>query len=232
MFEWTVEKLQLLDEYAIMTSDGRNIYQCELDVDEEDKVAFVDKMQDGKLSYILQLVNQFEKDREKLPKDDNGRVKTLSLIGWVRRHDQKHNKPMIDIICRYGEICFLGCRRNIRDGINRKGHSDTWENFVDEAFHLQLDLCRKMEEEYFWYHDEYSVVCKKVSDQMQKYKTTFGKKLSYDCKGYRLHEYSDQLDAVRPISLAECNILLKKYEKLERYIEVLTAEVHREMSEL
>lgn len=45
-------------------------------VSREDKIAFIDGLKDGKLSYILNLFEKFKEDEESLPKDKWGDVKS------------------------------------------------------------------------------------------------------------------------------------------------------------
>jgi len=51
MFEWKVEDMVLMNNNHMDV--GVKIYDCEAEVSREDKIAFVDSMTDGKLSYIL-----------------------------------------------------------------------------------------------------------------------------------------------------------------------------------
>ena len=79
MFEWNVEDLKLLNQRSSIIIGKEKIYNCEYDITREDKIAFVDKIQDNKLSYILALSEKFEKDKEDMPTNNWGDVKTVSL---------------------------------------------------------------------------------------------------------------------------------------------------------
>ena len=79
MFEWNVEDMKLLDQKSSIIIGKEKIYNCESDITREDKIAFVDKMQDNKLSYILALSKKKKKDKEDMPTDNWGDVKTVSL---------------------------------------------------------------------------------------------------------------------------------------------------------
>ena len=79
MFEWKIEDLVLMNNNHIV---GRvKYYNCETKVLREDKIAFVGSMTDGKLSYILGLLDQFQNDKDNLPKQTsmfgNESVKTV-----------------------------------------------------------------------------------------------------------------------------------------------------------
>lgn len=66
MFEWKIEELKLYHQKGV-------IYDCEHTVSREDKIAFVDGLQDGKLSYILNLFEKFKED-EKIYQKTNGEM--------------------------------------------------------------------------------------------------------------------------------------------------------------
>ena len=115
MFEWNVEDMKLLNQKSSVMIGKEKIYNCESDVKREDKITFVDKMQDNKLSYILALSEKFEKDKEDMPTNNLGDVKTVSLKAWIKRNDKRN---LIDNSYQYGSIRFMG-GRNIQY-INRK----------------------------------------------------------------------------------------------------------------
>ena len=46
MFEWNVEDMKLLNQKSSVMIGKEKIYNCESDVKREDKITFVDKMQD------------------------------------------------------------------------------------------------------------------------------------------------------------------------------------------
>ena len=226
-FEWKLEDLKLVTEcksaeYSNAIFHKRPyIFQCENEVSREDKIAFVDAMQDGKLSYILELSDKFLKDVENLPKDAWGDVKTVSLKAWIRRNDTRN---LIDVTYTYGLIRCLGGRNIVC--INRKGAYDAHEDYVDNVFHNQLKLCRQKEHEYFLSHDEYSILKQKLRDYDRKYPSvTFGIYLGFHSSGeiviYADAEYKDK----RAITMDELKLLISKYEQLDAFVETLNSQV-------
>ena len=155
MFTWKVEELKLRNENCKTYVGKERIFNCESELTREEKIAFVDNMQDGKLSYILELVDKFNRDESTLPKDAYGNVKTVSLKAWINRNDTKYGNTdytrIIDSWYNYGKIRFLGSERWItwNDFEDKKSYYDTYANYVDEIFHRQLQQCLKMENEYF-----------------------------------------------------------------------------------
>ena len=225
MFEWNVEDLMLLNQGRgwlefNMRSIIKKIYNCESDMTREEKIAFVDKMQDNKLSYILALSEKFEKDKEDMPTDNCGNVKTVSLKAWIKRNDKRN---LIDNSYQYGSIRFMG-ERNIQY-INRKGgRYDIYEDYVDEIFHRQLKECENLEHKYFLEHDEYSVLKQKFRDR--NYGTTFGINIC-DCSDGNIFVYdTNDSNKRRKITIEELKYLLEKYEELDELVRKITAETN------
>lgn len=224
MFEWKVEEMKLMNNRADVRN-GRckvNVYACENSVSKEDKIAFVDSMQDGKLSYLLFLIEKFDEDVNDLPKDSNGSIKTISLKAWIKRNDSRYSSKLIDDWYHYGEYNLIGCERYIQSG--GKGINDYYDDLVDEVFRRQLVKCEAEEQRYFSEHDEYSVLKNKFRNR--NHKTTFGVHIR-DWSNGRL-TIADDNDNERDITVGELKDLLSKYDQLDRFVEKLTAETHIE----
>lgn len=222
MFEWKVEDMVLMNQEGGIIINKEKIYDCENEVSREDKIAFVDSMTDGKLSYILGLIEKFEQDKESLPKDGWGNVKTVSLKAWIKRNDTKYSRPVIDDWYKYGKYTILRCDRHIET--NRKGTYDTYEDLVDECFHRQLKKCQQEEINYFHEHDEYSILKKKFRER--GYDTTFGVHIA-DWSDGRMTVRDESDDSKeRDITIDELKELLSKYEQLDALVEKLTKETH------
>lgn len=219
MFEWKVEDMVLSNEDSkLFVGCKEKLYRCEPKVSREDKIAFVDSMQDGKLSYILELADKFEKDKETLPKDKWGHVKTVSLKAWLKRND---TRKIVDDKFHYGEIYFLHCSRYIYCLNKRQGYG-IYEDYVNEVFHKQLQKCEAMEKQYFLEHDEYSILKQKFRDK--KYNTTFGVHTAM-CSNGDVYVVDDDGNK-REITIDELKELIEKYEQLDKLVEKLTMETH------
>lgn len=226
MFEWKVEDMALMNNHADRYN-GRykiTLYACESFALREDKITFVDSMTDGKLSYLLSLIEKFNADKESLPKKDSmfgePEVKTTSLKAWIKRNDTRYPQKLIDDWFKYGKYNILGCERNIQS--NRKGDYDYYEDLVDEIFRRQLIECERKEEKYFSEHDEYSILKKKFGNR--NHHTTFGAHIR-DWSSGRL-TVADGNDNERDITIDELKELISKYEQLDALVEKLTAETH------
>lgn len=222
MFQWNVEDMALLNQKGGVFIDKEKIYDCERDMSREEKIAFVDNMQDGKLSHILELIEKFEKDKDNLPKDQWGHVKTVSIKAWIKRNDTKYDKPILDDYYYHGSFNLLGIQRYIQT--NTKRDHDTYEDLVDEAFHCQLKKCEQMEKKYFLEHDEYSILKTKFKDYMKSYGTTFGVHIITSSNGYIY--VGEDFDNKRELSIDELKELISRYEQLDILVKKLTAETH------
>ena len=65
MFEWKIEELKLYHQKGGIILGKEKIYDCEHTVSREDKIAFIDGLKDGKLSYILNLFEKFKEVYQK-----------------------------------------------------------------------------------------------------------------------------------------------------------------------
>lgn len=222
MFEWKVEEMALMNERTKFFLGKERIFDCESETSREDKIAFVDSVTDGKLSYLLSLIKKFESEKESLPKDNYGNVKTVSLKSWIKRNDTKYERPIIDDWYHYGKYAILGVERYIQS--NSKGHYETYDDLVDECFHRQLFDCKRKEEKYFAEHDEYSILRKEVREKSNQHGTTFGIHIVFCSSGQLL--VADDNGNDREITLEELRELLTKYEQLDTLVEKLTAETH------
>lgn len=226
MFEWKVEEMALMKNHEDVYR-GRyktTLYACENSVSMEDKIAFVDSKTDGKLSYLLSLIEKFNVDKDSLPKKNSmfgePEVKTTSLKAWIKRNDTKYSQKLIDDWFKYGKYNLLGCERNIQS--NTKGTYDYYDDLVDEIFHRQLIECEREEQKYFHEHDEYSILKKRYREK--NYDTTFGVHIR-DWSTGRL-TVADDNDNERDITIDELKELLSKYEQLDALVEKLTKETH------
>lgn len=226
MFEWKVEDMVLMNNsYSI----GRlKCYNCMTKVSREDKITFVDSMTDGKLSYILSLLDKFQEDKNSLPKQTSvfgdKSVKTVSLKAWIKRNDTKYSRPVIDDWYHYGMFNILGSNRSIQT--NHKGVYDTYEDLVDEAFYRQLKKCEEEERKYFLEHDEYSVLKSQLREYQDKYRTSFGVNLGTCSNGEVFIYEGEDFKTKREITMEELKELLSKFEQLDALVEKLTAETH------
>lgn len=219
MFKWNVEDMALLNQKGGIFIGREKIYDCENTLSREEKIEFIDKMQDDKLSYLLGLLKKFDEEKVNLKYDAMGYLKTVSLKAWLKRNDSKH---IVDDWYKYGNFTLLGLTRNIKK-YNSKGNYDIYEDFVDELFHRQLKKCEEKERQYFLNHDEYSVLKRKIEEKNREYNTSFGVYLGFGSNG-KVYIYNEEDSNKREITIEELKELLYKYEQLDNLVEKLTQE--------
>lgn len=224
MFEWKVEDMVLLNQKGGVFLGKEKIYDCEHKVSREDKIAFVDSFQEGKLSYLLELIEKFNADKETMPKDQWDNIKTVSLKAWIKKNDTKYGRPIVDNDYRYGRYYILGMERFIT--YEGKGSYDTYEDLVDELFHRQLKKCEEQERSYFLEHDEYSILKSKLREYQDKYRTSFGVHIVM-CSSGEISVYNgEDYKTSREITMDELKDLIAKYEQVDVLIGKLTEETH------
>lgn len=152
MFNWYVEEMKLLT----MPHVGEFFdweFACEAEVSFEDKLEFVDRMQEGKLTYFYEMVKGFGEAIPSMQKSDSGEPTDYAKKAWVRANDTT------ELLCRvtdshgsYGDFHLLGAKVNLftyHSHIETKGKA-LEESFINSLFHRQLEKCKDMEYDYFY----------------------------------------------------------------------------------
>lgn len=86
MFEWYVQVMELMNEKSNIYINNEKIYNAENKLSREEKIEFLDKMNDDKISYMLKLADKFQEDKDKLSKDEYGYYKDASLRAWLKKN--------------------------------------------------------------------------------------------------------------------------------------------------
>ena len=206
MFKWDVKEMALLKEFKENNGKARDyIFKCESELSREEKIAFVDERYDGKLSYILGLVDKFNAEKDDLPKDSLGNIKTVSLKAWINRNDTKYGKSDYRrIIDDCGKVYFVNCDRWITHNMG-KTYYDTHEDYVDEIFHRVLYLLKYEEKKYFEQHDEYEILKSKFRND-RNFSTTFGVRVRIGiCSDGNIYVYDKEDNDKIPITIELTN---------------------------
>ena len=221
MFTWKVEDMALLNERGRMFIGNQRVYGAEHKTSREDKIAFVDFMQDGKLSYLIDISKKARALSTIMPKDQYGNVRPQSLCAWIKRADARgiiNNDKY-----HRGRYYLLGTYRYIQ--FNRKGDYDMYDDLVDEMFHRQLQRCEEMERQYFLEHDGHSILAKKCVEYERRYGTTFGVIVAHWNDG-RLTVIDEEHKRERELTEDELREMIGKYEQIDALVEKLTAETN------
>lgn len=236
MFEWKIEDMQLRNEYleksGYYNKQRQYIFDCENKISRQDKIDFIDLRYEGKLSYILELLDKFNKEKDSLPVDSFGYIKTISLKAWINRNDTKYGTKdysrMFDSWYHYGKVYFLRCERYIQYGL-KNGQYDTHEDYVDEIFHRELFNLKQEEDKYFREHDDYEILKEKLRNR--NYDTTFGLGFGF-CSDGKIYIIDNEKEKEREISKEEIELILEKDALLKKYEEKLTKQVLKKLKEI
>ena len=229
MFDWKVENMSLKNGNKI---NGR--FYAEYTTSQEDKLAFVDSMQDGALSYIIGIIKKFQEEKDQLPTYSNGRYNVKSFRSWIKQNDPRgliNSSDAYSELNGYFSLCDWGGDLQYSSIKGDNVYVDA-ANFVDKCFHGQLVECEQLERKYFVSHDEYCILLIQIIDGMKRHLTSFGVKLATNSSRTdpEVWVYSDkQGDDIflqrRRISIDEARILAKKYKELEAYIDKLSSDI-------
>ena len=198
MFNWDVSKMELYNEEKNFNKSNP-LFSCENIVSQQDKIDFVDKMNDNKLSYLLNLSKQLEQDKKNLPVDKHGNIKTVSLKSWLKRND---TRKLVDDFYKYGNFYLMGGWRIT--------NLDS-EECIDRCFHAQLKKCARMEYEYYCSHDDYIIAVRELTNT---HISDFGLPLVYNSTYITCRD--------RKLTLDEVNTLLDMNREIIEHIERLS----------
>lgn len=223
-YKWNVEDMQLMNEKCNIFIGENKIYNIETELSREEKIEFLDRMNEGKISYILNLADEFQNDKDNLPKNRRGEISDISLKEWLEKNDNRSlvytGKISIGTINLLNYTRYSG--RHIQD-INIISASDVYCDFVDSLFHRQLEICEKQEKKYFREHDNYSILSQKISDNIDKYHTAFG--LDIWQRSGRLFFKDNNDYCERNLTLDELKVLNKAFNKLSRTVDNITRDM-------
>lgn len=213
--EWKVEEMKLMNQGKCPLT-GKKTYNEEY-LPREEKIEFLDKMYEGKISQMLELLSQFEKEKDTLPKDNYGYIKTVPLKAWIKRNDKNNLTENYEI----GEF-RIGDRNITR--FNTIGVYDRYSNEIDQIFYRTLINLEYEEEKYFLSTDEYSVLKSELRKKTDR-NDCFNLGLVFSSNGEISVSNNGDWDKLRPITIEEIEYILKKYEEVERFIESLNVQL-------
>ena len=223
MFTWNVEEMKLTHSPKLpKLMDGMGAWRLEREVSREDKIRFIDERTDGEITKILELSEKYAKEKEQLPHDEKGHVKTVSLKAWLKRNDTDR---LFDADYHIGRTNKHD--RHIED-LNTTWNYNEPKDFVDFAFHKELEKCQIEENKYFNTHDEYTVLTDKLAEKLRENNlihdaVIMGKSIhcSYGSSGNEVTVYGKGQEK-RKANIEELETLLDYIEDIEKYIKERT----------
>lgn len=218
MFEWKVEDLALMNQKFSIVIGDEKIYTCENTLPVEEKLVFLDKMYKGAMSQILLLITEFKKKKGSLEKDKFGAVTPNAMRKWVSEQDTS-----VIINTNNGNF-FIGNFKGNIDTVFLRDYHKIYNNIVDEVFHRTLMYLEREEIAYFKSTDKYCISTSSLREMMRKYHTTFGIDLIDYCGDIYIR--GKDARSKRPLTIEEINILIDKYNQLQKYIDSITSEIN------
>ena len=207
MYEWKLKELKIRNN-EVDTSSWTLA----------EKIAFIDKHENGKMSYILDLINKYVEDLPTLKKDSYGHVKTVSLKAWLKKNDPL---KMVDDWYQYGQIDFLRTKRSYTSlYITNPNIKDEAINSVDIRLNETLRKLKSKEDSYFATHDPYSI---EENEFETNGRPSFGNHIIYGSSGVFVR---DDNGNDRKLTLEELQLLNEGARKLEEYRKELSKEIN------
>lgn len=218
------------------------IFAWEKTFTQEEKIAFIDKYYKyrekyGWATYILNLINKFLKEKDGLPKDIYGYVKTVSLKAWLKKNDPRE---IIHAKWNYGSYYFMSreysdfATLTARPTWGSEGKTPYYNEvgkLADLWFHdLLSNFC---EVERIWHddHDDTILKVRKIADYHSKY-GDFGITL-FDMVGSNGEKTLDDkwlstFNHEKP-TVEEIDKMLEIYEEVDKIMVSKTDEIQKRL---
>lgn len=158
-------------------SQSPYIYEIEKEMTIEEKIEFIDKHRDGVASYMLDLFEKWENEKDSLSKDKYGHIRTVSKKAWIKRNDPRKILSEFDLgtyylfrqrFSSFGTVCPV--ERHGRDMVYTGSH------IVEQWFHNLLDELFYQEKKHFEDTDPYMIKIKKIKELGSFYGSIFNVK--------------------------------------------------------
>jgi len=202
------------------TSGKYRIFEIEKQLNKEEKIKFIDNLKDGVTSYLLNILSKWELEKDSLPKDNYGHVKTVSKKAWIKRNDER---KIIDIDYKIGSYYLFDTKFKSMNAIcptTEYSHNMayTGENIVNQWFHDLCNLLYREEQKYFQEDDNFQIKLNKLRGLGNKYSILFNSKELNDIVWNRKEDVSEQ----------KIDEYISAYEKLEQTISQISNELNQE----
>lgn len=182
----------------------------------EDKVALIDELYGGFASYMLELFDKFQKEKDTIKKDNKGNYITISFNNWVKKNDKRHLlKPLLcqnDKKQKY--YVFLNKKYNIEEGEKAKFYYGLSiypllikDDTISQWYNDLIEELISKETAYFKQHNLYYQKIQKIKNYEKRYGNPLNSEDINDiCFNGKENIKEETLDRIL--------ILYKKYEIL------------------
>jgi len=205
-------------------TDGLKVYAIEKELSLEDKIKIVDIFENNIATYMLDIINKWEDEKDSLSKDQWENPKTVSVKAWIKRNDPK---KIIDTEFKIGKY-YLFERRfeslDIKCPSTEYGYSleYTGEHVVNQWFHNLCAILYKAELKWFKENDSLQIKINKVKDLGNFYGVVFNCKLLNDIIYNREENVTEE----------QINIFLSAYEAIEKCVTEQTEVISNTLGEV
>lgn len=173
-----MEKIPVYTSNPYMRN-GLTAFEIEKTLTEEEKLAFIDEMKEGVGTYLFNLLKKWEEEKDSLPQDTYGNVKTVSKKAWIKRNDK--DKNLIKIDYKMGSYWLFKTEFKEMSTTCPEmeyGYSMeyTGQSVIHQWFH---DLCKELyqnEQKYFKEHDPKEIKLSTVREYGRQYSICFDNK--------------------------------------------------------
>lgn len=203
----TFKNMKMISTFRYSASNELKIFEIERELKLEEKIQIIDAFKDNIATYMIELINKWDAEKDSLPQDQWGTPKTNSKKAWIKRND---NKNVIDKEYKIGSYNMFGDKfktLSIECPTTENGYSLTFsgEHVANQWFHgLCLEL-KRIEEKWFAENDPLQVKINKVKQLGDNYREVFNCKLLNDIVWNRETDVTDE----------QLDIFINAYKALE-----------------
>lgn len=220
---YNMEKREKVVYNSVKRGNKIDVYEIEDKLSLEEKIAFIDELEDGLATYLLDILKKWEEEKDSLPKDMYDNPKTVSKKAWIKRNDPKN---IIKTEYRIGHFHVFGTEyteMSIECSTTGYGYNllYTGQNIVHQWFHDLCEILYFEEKKYFESIDSKCIKLKEVKELGHRYG-------SFDIERLNDIVWNSKED----VSEAELDIYLNAFKKLERLQNAVCEEIKEQLREL
>lgn len=200
--------------------DNRNhkFFEIERTESIHDKTLFIDAQHDGIASYLIELFNKWDNEKDGLPKNAHSKPKTVSKKAWIRKND---TREIIDITYELGSYRLFGTKfKDMTQECPTTEHgfdlAYSGKNVVEQWFHDSLILMYREEKKYFEDNDPFTIKLNKVKDLGNRHHIIFNSQELNDIVWNRKTDVSEE----------NLDVYISVYEDLEKSIDTIETALH------
>ena len=214
--------IKYISNFRINTGECK-IFEIEDQLTENEKIKFIDELKDGVASYLLNILQKWEVEKDNLPKDNWDNVKTVSKKAWIKRIDKR---KIIDIEYKVGKYYLFGTEFKDMSIICPTTEYSyrmayTGEGIINQWFHDLCNLLYKEEQKYFQEHDNFQIKLSKLKELGNKHNIVFGSMELNDIIWNRKEDISEQ----------RIDEYIIAYERLYQFIDQIGNELSKKSSD-